>query len=124
VALRCLIVDDSVEFLDAARDLLERQGIAVVGTASTSDEAARRAAELKPDLTLVDVELGDESGFDLAGVLAARHPGGRVVLISTYAENDLDDLVAGSPAIGFVSKSDLCRAVLDALLDATGRPGT
>jgi DNA-binding NarL/FixJ family response regulator len=66
VSLRTLIVDDNASFLAAARDLLEREGIAVVGVASTSDEAVRRAAEMRPDVTLVDVYLGEESGLDLA----------------------------------------------------------
>jgi CheY-like chemotaxis protein len=64
--LRCLIVDDSPHFLDAARGLLERQGITVVGVASTSAEALRRAQELRPDVTLVDIDLGGESGLELA----------------------------------------------------------
>jgi DNA-binding NarL/FixJ family response regulator len=124
VDLRCLIVDDNAAFLDAARELLGRQGVDVVATVSTGADGVRQALALQPDLTLVDVELGDENGFDLARTLAAAHPAGRVVLISTYAEHDLGELVAASPVIGFVSKSDLSRAALDALLDATARPGT
>jgi CheY-like chemotaxis protein len=56
--LRCLIVDDSPRFLAAARGLLERQGIAVVGVASSGAEALRRVAELRPDVTLLDIDLG------------------------------------------------------------------
>lgn len=120
MVLRCLIVDDNREFLDAAREVLERQGMSVVGTASIGAEALRKVAALRPDLTLVDVELGEENGLELASDLAAIHPGGRVVLISTYAERDLGELIAGSPAIGFISKSRLSRAALDALLDGAG----
>jgi DNA-binding NarL/FixJ family response regulator len=118
VALSCLIVDDNTAFLDAARLLLERQGIAVVGVASTSDKALRRAHELQPDVMLVDIGLGRESGFDLARRLAAA-PGlehVRVVLVSMYAEKDFTDLIAASPAVGFVSKSALsASAIYDAL---------
>ncbi len=64
--MRCLIVDDSAYFVDAARGLLERQGMTVVGVASTSAEALRRFEELRPDVTLVDLDLGGESGFELA----------------------------------------------------------
>src|SRR4029453_19253765 len=64
--LRCLIVDDSPRFLDAARGLLEGQGVTVVGQASSSAEALRRAAELRPDVTLLDIDLGGESGLELA----------------------------------------------------------
>jgi CheY-like chemotaxis protein len=109
MAIRCLIVDDHADFLEVARDLLERQGIAVVGVASTSAEALRRADELRPDVTLVDIELGGESGFALTDRLASARDGRRspVILVSTYAEKDFADLIATSPAVGFLSKSSL-----------------
>jgi PleD family two-component response regulator len=66
VALRCLIVDDNPGFLHAASALLEQEGVRVVGVASTGAEAVRRAAELRLDVTLLDVDLGGESGFDVA----------------------------------------------------------
>src|SRR5690348_2890783 len=99
--LRCLIVDDSRHFLDAARSLLERQGIAVVGVASTGAEAVRQVEDLRPDVTLVDIDLGGESGFEVARRLQqdAGRPRGPVILISTHAEQDYADLVAASPAI-------------------------
>ena len=114
VARRFLIVDNA-HFLAAARDLLEREGVVVVGVASTSAEALRLAEELRPDAILVDVDLGEESGFDLAQRLAADGQA-RVVLISAYAESELVDLVTASPAVGFVSKSKLsARAVAELL---------
>lgn len=116
--MRCLIVDDTGTFLVAARELLERQGLDVVGTASTIADALELARHLQPDLTLVDVGLGEESGFDLVRRLAAAGDGGHVVLISTYAERDLEDLISASQAIGFVSKSELSLAALDALIAA------
>jgi len=70
--LRCLIVDDSRRFLEAARSLLEREGIAVVGVASTSAEALRRAEELKPDVALVDVDLGGRAASISRGGSRAR----------------------------------------------------
>jgi DNA-binding NarL/FixJ family response regulator len=113
MSLRTLIVDDNAGFLQAARDLLEREGIVVVGVASTSDEALRRAAELRPDVTLVDVYLGAESGLDLARRLSAQGPQrSRVILISTYAESDFPDLPSVSPAIGFVSKAELSASAI------------
>ena len=62
--LRSLLVDDSPHFLVAASELLERQGVDVVGIASTIEDAARLADALRPDVCLVDIDLGDESGFD------------------------------------------------------------
>jgi DNA-binding NarL/FixJ family response regulator len=118
VALRCLIVDDNQCFLDAARALLAREGVDVVGVASNSAEAIRAVDALAPDVVLVDVVLGDESGFDLARGLGAS--GSRVVMISTHAEADIADLIPASGAAGFVSKSQLsARAVLQAV-GATG----
>jgi DNA-binding NarL/FixJ family response regulator len=113
--LRCLIVDDHPAFLAAARDLLQRQGVSVVGLASTGADALRLSEELRPDVTLVDVELGSESGFDVARSLAGNGTQ-QLVLISTYAEQDFSELVATSPAAGFLSKSDLSRAAIEAVL--------
>jgi DNA-binding NarL/FixJ family response regulator len=104
--LRILIVDDSRHFLDAARGALEQDGITVVGVASTSAEALRLARELRPDGILVDIDLGDESGLDLAREFAASEAA-PVVLISAYPESELADLIATSPVVGFVSKSQL-----------------
>jgi two-component system nitrate/nitrite response regulator NarL len=122
MALRCLIVDDSPHFLEAARALLEREGIAVVGVASTGAEAVRRAVELQPDVTLLDVDLGNESGFDLARRLQSEtslEPSS-VILISTYDEDDFANLVTASPVAGFLSKSDLSARAIDEILGSTG----
>jgi DNA-binding NarL/FixJ family response regulator len=64
--MRCVIVDDSAEFAGAARRLLATDGLTVVGMASTSAEALRSADKLRPDVTLVDINLGAENGFALA----------------------------------------------------------
>ena len=119
MALRCLIVDDNKRFLVAAIELLEREGIEVVGVASTSAEALQRREELRPDVTLVDIDLGAESGFDVVRQLAnhSSPPGARVILISTYAERDFADLIEASPAIGFISKLELSGQAIHALLE-------
>jgi CheY-like chemotaxis protein len=114
-ALRILIVDDSRHFLNAARGVLEQDGISVVGVASTSAEARQLARELRPDGILVDVDLGDESGLDLAREFASSE-GTPVVLISAYPESELDDLIAASPAVGFLSKSELSASKVSSLV--------
>jgi DNA-binding NarL/FixJ family response regulator len=115
---RLLIVDDNPRFMQAARDLLHRQGADIVGVASDSAEAVGLARELQPDCVLVDVELGPESGFDLARRLATElHQ--RVVLISVHSETELVDLIATTPALGFIPKADLSvRRITEALDDA------
>lgn len=118
VALRCLIVDDNGEFLDAARELLRRERFDVVGVASNAADALALAAELEPDLVLVDIYLGRDDGFELARRLVTGTDGAgpAVILISTYAEKDLADVIAASPAAGFLTKSELSRASIHAAL--------
>jgi DNA-binding NarL/FixJ family response regulator len=120
VALRVVIVDDSTYFIEAARNALRQEGADVVGTASTIRDALRLAEALRPDVILVDVDLGEESGFDLAEQLSAI-AAANVVLISAYPEAELSDLIAASPALGFVAKSELSTRALSDLLGSAGR---
>ena len=117
MSMRCLLVDDSARFLEAARTLLERDGIPVVGVATTGAEALARAAELAPDVVLVDLDLDGESGFDLA-VQLARSVSSVIILISTHALEDFQELIAASPAHGFLPKSALSG---EAIRDLLGR---
>ena len=116
--LRCLLVDDNDAFLAAASVLLQREGVTVVGVASNSAEALRQARALRPDVILVDIGLGTESGFDLARLLAqdGRGGGAEVILISARAETDYEDLVAESPAAGFLVKSELSTQAISRIL--------
>jgi DNA-binding NarL/FixJ family response regulator len=120
--LRLLIVDDNVHFLDAVRGLLEADGICVVGTATTSAEGLRLAAELQPDVTLVDIDLGEESGFDVARSLRAADVAHAqlVILTSAYPEEDFAELILASPAIAFVPKSEMSAS---AIAESIGRSG-
>jgi CheY-like chemotaxis protein len=122
MALRCLIVDDSIRFLEAARGLLERDGITVVGVASTSAEALRQAEQMQPDLTLVDIELDGESGFELAQQLhreAGLAPSG-MILTSTHSQDDFAELITASPTAGFLSRSALSASAILGLLRGAG----
>jgi DNA-binding NarL/FixJ family response regulator len=124
MAFGVLIVDDNRLFLEAARVLLEREGLRVVGVAATSAEALRRADELRPEVVLVDIRLADESGFDLARRLAEHHRGGSaVILISTYSEADFADLIAESPAMGFLPKPELSAHAIRRIIDGRGPGG-
>jgi DNA-binding NarL/FixJ family response regulator len=115
-----LIVDDSPGFLAAARRLLEREGITVAGVVSTGTEALLRVAELRPDVILVDIHLDGESGLDLARRLhrqACPAPF-RTILVSTHDEQDYRDLIAASPAVGFLPKAALSANAIRELLGA------
>jgi DNA-binding NarL/FixJ family response regulator len=116
--VRCVIVDDSADFIEAARRLLEHDGINMVGLASTSADALRCVQDLRPDLVLIDVDLGVENGFELAeqlhrSGLPASPP---VIMMSAHNEQDLADLIAASPAAGFVPKLSLSADAIRDLL--------
>ena len=119
MAIRCLVVDDSKAFLEAAGVLLEREGVTIAGVASSGAEALREAATLRPDVVLLDISLGDESGFDVARRLVedGRAAGATVILISTHSEADFADLIAESPAAGFVPKSELSASAIRTILE-------
>jgi DNA-binding NarL/FixJ family response regulator len=113
-----VIVDDSPDVLRAATEFLEGQGIAVVGVATTGEGAISLLKELQPDVMLVDIDLGAESGFDLASRLEHSRDGARarIILISTYDEADFAKLIQASPAIGFLPKADLSATAIRRLL--------
>jgi DNA-binding NarL/FixJ family response regulator len=122
---RILIVDDNASFLDAARTLLEAEGLAVVAEASNGAEATRMCVTLCPDIALVDVTLNGESGFDVARAIAQARPGTEVILISTHDRHDYLELIASSPARGFLAKAELSAGAIGELLGEwpVGRSG-
>jgi DNA-binding NarL/FixJ family response regulator len=116
--LRCLIVDDNASFLAEARGLLEDQGFEVIGTASSGDVALKHVTEQRPDLALIDIDLGEESGIDVAhrilDTTSALAP--TIILISARDESEYGDLIETSPALGFLPKRDLTAAAIQSLL--------
>jgi DNA-binding NarL/FixJ family response regulator len=118
--LRCVIVDDNLDFVIAASRLLARQGIAVVGVAHSISDGLRCIENAEPAVILVDIDLGSENGFDLVEQLDRNSiTAAPVILISTHAAEDFADMVAASSAVGFVPKSDLSGA---AIREALGIP--
>jgi len=119
-SLRCVIVDDNPHFIEAAVNLLECDGITVVGSATSSAEALQLVDELCPDVTLVDVDLGTESGFELAEQIHRRDASGAmqppIILISAHSEQDFADTVAASSAMGFVPKVSLSARLIREML--------
>jgi DNA-binding NarL/FixJ family response regulator len=116
-----VLVDDNERFLAVARPSLERGGLEVVGTATSTAEALLQVEALHPDVVLVDIALGGESGFVLTRRLVELFPDlrARIVLISTRGEEDFADLIAASPAAGFLPKSRLSANAVIGLLAAS-----
>jgi CheY-like chemotaxis protein len=124
--VRVLVVDDNPGFVGTAIRVLGGEGMTIVGTATTTAEALQRARETEPDVVLLDIVLGSESGFEVARQLAADVDAGRtrVILISTYAAEEFADLIASSPAIGFLPKSQLsARAIAEVLAEGDRADG-
>ena len=116
MTLRCVIVDDNERFLEAAAARLSGDGMEVLGTATTSAAALELTERVRPNVVLVDISLGDESGFDVARRLVEAFPDltSSVVLISTRSEEEYARLAAESGAAGFLPKLQLsAQAVLD-----------
>jgi DNA-binding NarL/FixJ family response regulator len=116
---RCLIVDDNTSFREEMCALLVEQGLDVVGGAGSAADAHRQIAELRPDVALVDIDLGGESGLELARQLRKEPRDGavpHVILISTHDEAEYRDLIQASSAVGFLAKSDLSAASIRRML--------
>jgi DNA-binding NarL/FixJ family response regulator len=119
--LRCLIVDDNASFREEMRGLLAEEGLDVVGGAGSAADAHRQIAELRPDVALIDIDLGDESGLELARQLRKQSGQGAVphlILISTHDEAEYVDLIEASSAIGFLAKIDLSAATIRQMIAA------
>jgi DNA-binding NarL/FixJ family response regulator len=117
VPLRVLIVDDHASFRSSARLLLEAEGYEVVGEADTGAAGLRAAAELMPDVILLDVHLPDLDGFDVASRLTTGDSAPRIVITSSREAADFGPLIQRSGARGFVPKNELSGEALAALLD-------
>ena len=116
--IRCLIVDDNSSFRQEMGGLLKEQGLEVVGGAASAAEALQQIAELGPDVALIDIDLGRDSGLSLATRLGET-PGPavpNVILISTHDGGAYAELIERSSALGFLPKTELSGAAIRRML--------
>lgn len=111
-----LIVDDHPSFRASARALLEAEGYEVVGEAENGVQGLSKARELHPDVVLLDVQLPDFDGFEVASRLTRDDDAPAVVLISSRDGSDFGHLVSDSGALGFIPKAELSGEALATLL--------
>jgi DNA-binding NarL/FixJ family response regulator len=122
VDVRCVIVDDNPGFLVTAAKFLDRRGVSVVGYATSSAEALECVQKQQPDVTIVDLKLGEESGFRLAEQIINGPVPTKVILTSTHSESEYGELIAASPALGFVRKEHLSPEAIRGMLDGAADP--
>jgi CheY-like chemotaxis protein len=113
--VRLLIIDDNTDFRKVARHLLERHGFVVVAEADTGEAGIEQAKTDRPDLVLLDVQLPDVDGFEVAERLSALDVPIEVILTSSLDGTDFGALVAHSSALGFIPKSELSASAIEAL---------
>jgi DNA-binding NarL/FixJ family response regulator len=116
VSRRILIVDDHAGFRASARRMLEAGGFEVVGEASDGTGAINATRDLGPDLVLLDVQLPDVSGIDLAGPLSANG-GPAVILTSSRPSDQLGPDLDSRGALGFILKDELSADAIEELVE-------
>jgi DNA-binding NarL/FixJ family response regulator len=116
MARTVLIVDDHPSFRASARLLLECEGFEVVGEAEDGMGALRAVRALAPDIVLLDVQLPDIDGFEVAARLTANGCSPAIVITSSRDVHDLGPLADHEAVRGFIPKSELSGAALEALL--------
>jgi DNA-binding NarL/FixJ family response regulator len=120
VALRLVLIEDHQALREGLELLLDREGCDVVGTAGTAGEGRVLIERLEPDVSLVDIRLGDESGIDLTRALLDADPARRVVLYT--GSSDVELLISGldSGARGYALKDGTPNELTGALETVAG----
>ena len=113
---RVLIIDDNSDFRTAARHLLERHAFVIVAEAENGISGIEKAKEHRPDLALLDVQLPDVDGFEVAERLSQLDTPVDVILTSSLDGTDFGALVEHNSALGFIPKAELSAQAIEALL--------
>ncbi len=121
--VQVLVVDDQAPFREAARAVLARiQGFALVAEATSGEEAVELADQLRPDLVLMDINMGAMDGIEATRRIVADQPAVAVILVSTYDLADLPTEARRSGAIAYVNKDELSPRVVRQLWESGGSP--
>jgi two-component system, NarL family, invasion response regulator UvrY len=111
--VRVLVADDHASFLAAARSVLEAtEGFALVGEATSGEQAVALSGSLQPDLVLIDINMAGMSGIEAAQKIVAANPATLTILLSTYREEDLPPQARSCGAAGYVHKEAFGARVL------------
>ena len=118
-----MIVDDQPPFRDAARAVLSRvEGFELVAEVASGEEAVAVSGELRPDLVLMDINMGELDGIEATRLITDAHPATKIILVSTYRLEDLPLTARSSGAIAYLNKDELSPRVVRRLWEAGGDP--
>ena len=121
--MQVLVVDDQAPFRAAARAVLSRIAeFDLVGEAASGEEAVAMTAELHPDLVLMDINMGEMNGIEATRQVVASDGAPMVILVSTYAAEDLPTDARSSGAAAYVHKDELSPRLLRGLWESGGDP--
>ncbi len=118
-----IIVDDQPPFRDAARAVLSRiDGFQLVAEVESGEAAVTASAELRPDLVLMDINMGALNGIDATRMITEAQPETKVILVSTYTLDELPPGARTSGAMAYVNKDELSPRVVRRLWESGGDP--
>ena len=121
--VRVLVVDDQAPFRGAAKRVVGMTaGFEVVGEAMTGEEAVEMAAQLEPDLVLMDINLPGINGIEAVRRIQADRPEILAFLLSTYAQTDLPDDAKTCGAVAYIHKEHFAPQLLATLWESRGDP--
>lgn len=121
--MHVLVVDDQAPFRAAERAVITRlPGFALVAEAESGEEAIELAEALAPDLVLMDINMGEVDGIEATRRIVADRPATKVILVSTYALDELPAAARTSGAVGYVNKDELSPRAIRRIWDAGGDP--
>lgn len=121
VAVHVLVVDDQAPFRAAERAVISRlPGFALMAEATSGEEAIELAEALAPDLVLMDINMGEVDGIEATRRIVAARPATRVILVSTYALEELPAAARTSGAVGYVNKDELSPRAIRRIWEAGG----
>jgi DNA-binding NarL/FixJ family response regulator len=119
--LNILLVDDNVSFCDALRRWIGRDpDLNIVGAAHDGREAILLAAQLHPDIVLMDISMPELNGIDATRAITSTDDKVRVIGMSLFAEKSLQAAMRGAGACSFVSKEHAARDLLTAIHTVAG----
>ncbi|MEJ1095579.1 MULTISPECIES: response regulator transcription factor [unclassified Pseudoxanthomonas] len=114
--IRVLVVDDHPVLRDGVAAILENQtDMTMVGEARDGSEAIERFRALRPDVTLMDLQMPGMNGVDAIAAIRSEHPGARIIVLTTYAGDVQAVRALKAGAVGYLLKSSLRTELIDAI---------